>query len=161
MTSMTPTPADRGRGPLVFVFAGCAIFSLCVVLACAANAAYWMYATRTAWVAAGPRAAPGDLASLPAGEAARGEQVFADNGCNACHSFEPDRRIVGPSLAGVAARAASLQADYTAELYLYESIVSPDAYVAAGFPGGVMPANYGGRLSDQQLADLLAFLLTK
>jgi cytochrome c2 len=161
MTSMTPTPAARGRSPLVFVFGGCAVLGLCVALACAANAAYGVYATRTARVADGPAVAPGDLATLPAGDAARGEQVFADGGCNACHSLEPGERIVGPSLAGVAARAASLQADYTAERYLYESIVSPNAHVAAGFPGGVMPANYGGRLSDQQLADLLAFLLTR
>jgi hypothetical protein len=41
---------------------------------------------------------------------------------------------------------------------IYESIVDPDAEIAEGFAGGIMPGDYGEKLNDQQLADLVAFL---
>jgi mono/diheme cytochrome c family protein len=41
--------------------------------------------------------------------------------------------------------------------YVANSIKNPGTYVVPGFPNGVMP-NYGGQLTDQQVADLVAFL---
>jgi cytochrome c2 len=73
----------------------------------------------------------------------------------------PDVRVVGPSLAGVATRAASRRTGYSVELYLYESITRPNAYVVDSFPGGVMPQNFLIRLKPQDLADLIAFLSTQ
>ena len=61
----------------------------------------------------------------------------------------------------VASRAATRKPGDTAEQYIYESIVAPAAYTVAGFHEGIMPADYGRRLNDQQLADLLAFLMTQ
>ena len=106
---------------------------------------------------------------LPAGVADNGQKLFAAQGCAACHSLKPDEKLVGPSLAGVAARAGDRikTADYkakatTGELYLRESIVQPGAYVTPGFPDGVMPQDYGkAKLNAQDLADLIAFLLTQ
>jgi hypothetical protein len=43
--------------------------------------------------------------------------------------------------------------------FIHESIVDPDAEIAEGFSGGIMPKNYNTQLSEQQLADLVAFLL--
>jgi nitric oxide reductase subunit C len=100
------------------------------------------------------------LAALPPGDAAGGESVFAGN-CRACHSLDPDARLAGPSLAGIAARAATRRPGYSAEMYVYESIVSPNAYVVEGFHGDIMPAGFKQRLSAQELADLLAFLMTR
>ena len=103
-----------------------------------------------------------EFEALPAGDAAAGAVVFAgEGGCRGCHALTPETRIVGPSLAGVAARAAQVSDDYSAELYLYEALVEPDVQVAAGFPAHVMPANFRQRLSAQQLADIVAFLLTQ
>jgi len=45
--------------------------------------------------------------------------------------------------------------------YLVEAIVDPGAFVVEGFQDGVMPPNYGQRLSAQQLADLVAFLMSQ
>jgi hypothetical protein len=42
--------------------------------------------------------------------------------------------------------------------FVYESIVDPDAEIAEGFSGGIMPGDYSEKLDDQQLADLVAFL---
>jgi len=48
----------------------------------------------------------------------------------------------------------------TAEGYLRESILEPDAFVEAGFAPGVMYQAYSQTLTEGQLADLVAFLLT-
>ncbi len=81
-------------------------------------------------------------------------------GCNTCHSLEPDKVIVGPSLAHVATRAATAVPGMSAEAYLRDSIVNPDAHVVTGFAAGVMYQYYGRDLSEQQVNDLVAFLLT-
>ncbi len=88
-------------------------------------------------------------------------------GCITCHSVEPGEIKVGPSHAGVARRAAEViqLSNYTgsattAEEYLRESILEPDAYVESGFAPGVMYSGYSSTLTDGQVADLVAFLMT-
>lgn len=88
-------------------------------------------------------------------------------GCITCHSLVPGEIKVGPSHDGVARRAAEVirQSDYagsatTAEEYLRESILEPNAYVVSGFVPGVMYQAYSSTLTDGELADLVAFLLT-
>jgi hypothetical protein len=48
----------------------------------------------------------------------------------------------------------------TAEAYLRQSILKPDACVAPGFPAGVMYPNFEKTLTDRELNDLVAFLLS-
>ncbi len=96
---------------------------------------------------------------LPAGSPARGKAVFNGPGtCNACHSIVKDQKLVGPSLSGVWAAAATRKPGMSAKDYVRESIVNPSAFVVDGYPAGVMPAAFGESLSKQQLADLLAYL---
>ena len=47
------------------------------------------------------------------------------------------------------------------DLFIYNSIVNPDAEVAEGFQPGLMPKTYGEQLDDKQLGDLVAFLKPK
>jgi hypothetical protein len=101
------------------------------------------------------------LAALPAGDASQGQTEFNSQPCFSCHSLQPDQTLVGPSLAGVGARAASRKPGYSPELYLYESLTHPDAYVVEGFQPGLMPATFGQSLTPQQQADLIAFLLSQ
>ena len=94
------------------------------------------------------------------GDPAAGKALFAAQGCNACHTFTPagSKGTVGPDLDKLAAdaqKAGQPLADYTET-----SITDPNGYVAPGFPKGVMPTTYSS-LSDQQLADLVAFLTQK
>ena len=42
--------------------------------------------------------------------------------------------------------------------FLRQSIVDPNAFIASGYPKGVMPSNFGQQLSKTELADLVAFL---
>ncbi len=107
------------------------------------------------------------------GDPKRGEALFKQStigpapGCAACHSLEPGRVLVGPSLAGVATRAEQIiNSDTytgkatTVEEYLRESIVDPNVYAPEGFSPGSMYPNYGKDLTEQQIADLVAFLKT-
>lgn len=86
--------------------------------------------------------------------------VGAGAGCRVCHSLQPGERRVGPSLAGIGAAAANRVPGLSAEAYLRQSIVDPDAYVVEGFPAGQMFPDYAERLTDEEIDDLVAFLLT-
>lgn len=102
------------------------------------------------------------------GAAAAGEELFNQSvidstpGCVTCHSLEPGEVIVGPSLAGFAeeAQEEGEELGMTAEEFVRESIVDPDALVMEDFNEGVMPGNYGEVLTQEQLDNLIAFLLS-
>ncbi len=102
------------------------------------------------------------------GDAARGERLYNQTvigsasapGCITCHSLEPDVVLVGPSHAGLASRAGNYVPGMSAEEFLRQSIVDPDAHVVEGFPAGVMYQNYGQDLAAPQIDDLVAFMLT-
>lgn len=103
--------------------------------------------------------------SLPAGDPARGDLLFHGkvNGhypCSACHSLTPNQTLVGPSLGNIATVAATRKPGYSAEKYIHESIVSPNAYTVSGFNQNIMPVSFGSQMSPQDLADLIAFLMT-
>lgn len=101
-----------------------------------------------------------EYAALPLGEVEAGRKAFTSAGCAACHSLEPEKRIVGPTLAGIGARAPEREPGLSAELYLYKSLTRPDAYVVESFTPGLMPQTFYDTLAPQTQADLLAFLLT-
>lgn len=110
---------------------------------------------------------------LPAGDAARGADLFANKvkagnnsnlPCKACHSLVPDQVLVGPSLAGIGTIAATIQPGKTAEEYIRESIQNPNAFIVPGNPNfmsngkSTMPAGLGNSMDEQDLADLIAYL---
>lgn len=80
--------------------------------------------------------------------------------CSTCHSIEPGKVIVGPSLAGSASRAAERKPDLSVEEYIRESILDPNAYVVEGFSEGLMYQNYQDVLTEEEINDLIAYLLT-
>ena len=102
------------------------------------------------------------------GDPDRGEALYhqttigpnAAPGCATCHSLEPGKTLVGPSHASIATRAASVVPGLSAEDYLRQSIVTPDAHVTEGFTAGVMYQNYGKDLTEQEINDLVAYLMS-
>jgi mono/diheme cytochrome c family protein len=104
-----------------------------------------------------PRTVVGTVAQGPSGSAA-GKTLFASNGCGGCHTYKPAASSgkVGPDLDNLAADAKKA-GHGDLEAYTKESIENPGAYVVSGFPNGVMPA-YEGKLTESQIADLVAFL---
>lgn len=103
---------------------------------------------------------------LPPGDPARGELLFNGgvNGqfpCYACHGQLEGQITTCPNVVGLAARAAERIPGYSAEQYLRESIVSPDMYIVTDYSAGIMPQDFAEKMTAQDLADLLAFLMTK
>ena len=81
-------------------------------------------------------------------------------GCRICHSLDPGLVLIGPSLDGIATRAATRVPGLSAEEYIRQSILDPNAYVVEGFPAGQMLQNFGELLSGEDIDNLVAFLLT-
>ncbi len=89
---------------------------------------------------------------VAAGKALFEKTVLEGNpGCVTCHSTEPGKTVVGPSLAGIGNQS---------EDFIRESIVNPDADVTEGFPAGTMPQDYGQKLSEEQINQLVKYLKT-
>lgn len=92
---------------------------------------------------------------------ALGRALFgrAPANCATCHSLEPDIRIIGPSLAGIATRAAERVPGMSAEAYIRASILRPGEYIVDGYEN-VMAQNLGEILDVDEVNNLIAFLLT-
>lgn len=91
------------------------------------------------------------------GNAKAGASLFTAQGCGGCHTFQPagSGGNVGPDLDKLAQYAKSANQGSLQE-FTHESIANPSAYVEKGFPPS-MP-DFGQTLSDQQIADLTAYL---
>lgn len=121
--------------------------------------------------------APATIGNTSEEPVAMGETLFRlpEFACSACHATRPGVTLAGPSLAGIATRAAEIVADpaytgeaETAEEYILESILAPSVFLVPGAnfsTGGsdglsFMPADYETRLEEEQLAALVAYLMT-
>lgn len=114
-------------------------------------------------VACAPDELPFTLADLPPGDAGSGEKVFLQSvnnapACADCHGLD-DARNTGPSLAGFGTIAGERVNDQSAEEYAFISIVRPASHVVRGF-SNVMYNDYANHLSKQDIADLVAYLLS-
>jgi cytochrome c551/c552 len=78
----------------------------------------------------------------------KGQSLYEDNGCAACHSVDTDTTIVGPGLKSMADKD---------DTYVKNAIVNPNKDVPAGFVAGVMPPY---ALPDEDVAALVKYLKT-
>lgn len=93
---------------------------------------------------------------------ARGRQVFLDMGCTGCHTIEGvSTGTVGPNLTHIGEVAGTRVQGQVAEDYIRQSILDPNSHMVEGFQPNIMPQNFGERLSQDQLSDLVAFLLAQ
>jgi mono/diheme cytochrome c family protein len=90
------------------------------------------------------------------GDPAAGEKLFAAN-CSACHGATNG---IAPAVTGMGKRAATRIAGMSAEEYIRQSILDPSAYVVPGF-SDIMPKDFGQRLSQPDINDLIAYILTQ
>lgn len=90
----------------------------------------------------------------------RGQAVYTANGCGGCHTLGAlSAGVVGPPLTEIGVVAETRVEGISAEEYIRTSILNPNTYVIEGYPENVMPQNWGELLTDEQLSDLVAFLL--
>jgi len=87
-----------------------------------------------------------------------GQAVF-NLRCAQCHAIVPDTIVIGPSLNGIATRAATRVEGYDAEAYLERSILVPNFYLVEGFTD-TMPTNFGKELTSAELSALVSYLMT-
>jgi mono/diheme cytochrome c family protein len=90
------------------------------------------------------------------GDPQAGRDVFlnvANPPCGNCHTYEAagTTQTLGPNL------DETLQGQDANQIA--QNILNPDATVSEGFPDNLMPEDYGQKLSEKQLSDLVAFLL--
>jgi len=99
-------------------------------------------------------------AALANPDAGRGEKLYNEAGCKACHSLDGSQGV-GPTWKGLwgsqvlLADGSSVLAD---EGYIIESIREPSAKVHQGFSPNAMPSF--AYLKDGQIADLIEFIKT-
>ncbi len=97
-------------------------------------------------------------ALLPGADPANGAVLIETYGCIACHRLGAANNVA-PSYEGIAQRAAERRPPMPAAAYIYESIVNPSAYIVDGYPNSMIQ-NFATQLSDRELGDIIAYLLT-
>lgn len=81
--------------------------------------------------------------------------------CSTCHFVKAHQGVrLGPNLAGISERAGERVEGQSDVEYLRDSIKYPDAYVVEDFPPGTMNQAYEDRLSEEQINNVIAYLLT-
>jgi mono/diheme cytochrome c family protein len=113
-----------------------------------------------------PTETPAAAAAVGAGDPANGKVIFntvfeqTNFACATCHYPDKEDRLIGPGLKGISQRAAQRVPGETNAQYIHQSIVNPSAYVVPDYPDGLMPQNWGQVLTEQQINDLVAYLMT-
>jgi mono/diheme cytochrome c family protein len=101
-----------------------------------------------------------------AGDPAAGQLLFttfvaqASFACNTCHLPDSESMLIGPGLQHVGERGATRVEGLTAPEYIRQSILEPSAFVVDGFVDNLMPKVYGQVFSDEDIDDLIAYLMT-
>jgi cytochrome c553 len=112
---------------------------------------------------------PVAVEDLPEGDAENGPDIYQLNGCAVCHGNPEDVNsvaTVGPLLGNIGNDAETRVEGMSAEQYVYESILDPNAFIAPDCPNGpcndpsVMRQDYPNLLSDQDMADLVEYYMT-
>jgi cytochrome c oxidase subunit 2 len=91
-----------------------------------------------------------------------GERWAQQAGCLSCHSLD-GTVVLGPSWLGLAGSEEELADGSTVIVdadYLKRSILEPDAQIVAGFNPGIMPRDFGVRLTEVQIDQIVAFILS-
>jgi nitrite reductase (NO-forming) len=119
-------------------------------------------AQQTSGQAGGQAAPPVASASSGAGDAAAGRLVFRK--CQACHSLEPGKSLVGPSLAAIVGRKAGALPNYNFSPAMKQANITWDAKTLDAYladpqklvPGNRMP--FPGLKTDHDRTDVIAYL---
>jgi nitrite reductase (NO-forming) len=110
-----------------------------------------------------PPAQPIAAAAPAGGDPAAGRLVFRK--CQACHSMEPGKAILGPSLAALIGRKAGTEAGYNYSPAMKQADIVWDAKTLDAYlsdpqkfiPGNKMP--FPGLKTDHDRADIVAFFV--
>lgn len=110
-------------------------------------------------------------AALAAGDVAHGDELFhtmrpeVGFACATCHNVDNPNRLIGPSLMNIAEIAAARIEGQGPVEYIHDSIVHPNDFIVppdegGAYPESLMPQTYGDLWTEQELNDIIAYLLT-
>ena len=92
--------------------------------------------------------------------ASQGQKLFQQRGCASCHQVEPGgQQGRGPTLYGIFGHQQQVEGGAAVtvdEAYIRESILNPQARIAAGFQN-IMPT-FQGQLNEEQILQLVAYI---
>jgi mono/diheme cytochrome c family protein len=100
------------------------------------------------------------ITTTAAGDASKGREVFISSGCGGCHTLKDAGAdaSIGPNLNTDLTTGAEAAGQPIAE-FVHTSIVDPDVFVIPPYSVAVMPSTYATQLSDEQIADLVAYIV--
>lgn len=87
----------------------------------------------------------------------RGFELVKNKGCLGCHGENTNN--LAPAYSETHREAANRRPPMTAEGYLYESIMYPNAFKVRDYITN-MPINYADGLTPQEIGDIIAYLLS-
>lgn len=124
----------------------------------------WLFVVLCSGILAACGPAVSGIPDLPEGDPVNGEVLFSQSvggapSCSGCHLLDADAAAAGPHVVNYAETAAQRVADEDAYTYTYYSIVQPARYTVPGY-ANIMYGQYRQSLDEQELADLIAYLLT-
>jgi hypothetical protein len=125
-------------------------------------------ATPTAAPAAAPAAPAASVASVAAVNMDQVAAAVTKGGCGACHVMPGVPNAVGqvgPDMSNIGVDAATRVPGQTAEQYIRDSILNPNAFTAPNCPfgaciTGTMPANINVMLSPEEIDTIINYLVT-
>jgi cytochrome c oxidase subunit 2 len=93
------------------------------------------------------------------GGGADGRALFAANGCSGCHTLAKAgaNGTTGPDL-DKQLQSDAKSAGKPLREFVRQSIVEPDAFVAKGYSSGLMPKDFGDKLSPEELKTLVDYV---
>lgn len=105
---------------------------------------------------------PADLvAAIEAGDPEEGQFLSELQGCAGCHSLADGEVLSGPSWYDMGNTAVGRVEGESPALYLYRSIIQPNAYVVRRFDANVMPETFAESLTTAEIGHLVALLLAQ
>ena len=88
-----------------------------------------------------------------------GREIFTRR-CATCHALTANQSGgIGPGMLGIANRAGERVTGQSAEDYIRNSIINPGDYIVEGFQD-VMQRNFAEQLSSDDIANVIAYLMT-
>lgn len=103
------------------------------------------------------------------GDPELGAAAYQNYGCNGCHGLpeEAGSATVGPWLGDIATNGSERIDGYSAQDYIYDSILNPNAFISPDCPTGpctepsLMPGDFANRMGNnpQEMADILSYLM--
>ena len=98
------------------------------------------------------------------GEPQAGRQIYQSGKgaaipCATCHTLD-GAELVGPTFQGISERAGERVPALSTEEYIRQSITDPAKYIVEGYTD-TMPKNYSEELNEDDMENLIVFLLNQ